>query len=125
MNQAARPRDAGLLHMRLPVGAVTSILHRMTGALLIPLVAAVLALLHKALVSARSYDMVRAVLAGSPGHLLGPVCMWIVAHHTYGGIRHLALDAGLVRGRRAARWSAMVVLAAAVCTGLLAAILWP
>ncbi|MDA8390003.1 MAG: succinate dehydrogenase, cytochrome b556 subunit [Gammaproteobacteria bacterium] len=120
-----RPRDSGLSHMRLPIGAVTSILHRMTGVLLIAVVAAALVILHRALGSVHSYGVAGRVLASPAGRILGPVSLWITAHHTYGGIRHLALDAGFVRGRRGVRRTAAIVLVAALCTGLAAAVLWP
>ena len=125
MNQAARPRDSGLLHMRLPIGAVASILHRVTGLFLIPVVVALLVFLREALASANGYARVVAVVHGLPARVLGPVVVWVVAQHTYAGIRHLVLDAGLVSGRRAMRKSAGAVLVAALATAALAVAVWP
>ncbi len=125
MNQAVRPREFGLLHLRLPVGAVTSILHRVTGLLLIVLVGALIVLLRKALASPQGYMRVATILGGPAAHVLGPLAVWVVAQHTYAGLRHLALDGGLVQGRRAGRASAIAVLVVAAATAFAAALLWP
>ncbi|MHB8252249.1 MAG: succinate dehydrogenase, cytochrome b556 subunit [Acidiferrobacter sp.] len=120
-----RPRDAGLKHMRLPVGAYASILHRITGVLLIAATGLGLVLLHASLGSVAQFRGVRVLMTHPWAHIVGPLAVWAGAQHLYGGIRHLAMDAdrgfGRTQGRRSAAW----VMALAVITALVAALLWP
>ncbi len=120
-----RPRDAGLRHMRLPVGAYASILHRITGLLLIVLTGLGLGLLKSSLQSASGFDAVRALLVQPSARFFGALVVWVVAQHLYGGLRHLTLDAHRGFGREAGRRSATLVLVLAVGTALCAALLWP
>ncbi|MHB1512584.1 MAG: succinate dehydrogenase, cytochrome b556 subunit [Acidiferrobacter sp.] len=120
-----RPRDAGLLTLRLPVGAYASILHRLTGLLLVGVVGLALTFLRASLQGPAAFETVAQRLRGPWGHALGPVAVWIVAQHLYGGIRHLLLDAGWGFGRDRERLSAFAVLALAAVTALGAALSWP
>ncbi len=120
-----RPRDAGLLTLRLPVGAYASILHRLTGLLLVGVVGLALTFLRASLQGPAAFEAVAQRLRGPWGHALGPVAVWIVAQHLYGGIRHLLLDAGWGFGRDRERLSAFAVLVLAAVTALGAALSWP
>lgn len=125
MPSLERPRDVGLRHMRLPVGAYASILHRITGLLLIVSTGLGLELLKTSLQSAAGFEAVRALLAQPSTRLFGPLAVWVAAQHLYGGLRHLALDAHRGFGRDASRRSAALVLVLAVGTAFCAALLWP
>ncbi len=120
-----RPRDLGLLTLRLPVGAYVSILHRITGVLLLGVVGAALVVLRASLQGAAAFEGVARGLRGPWGHALGPVAVWIVAQHLYGGVRHLALDADWGFGRDRERASAIAVLVLAAATALGTVFLWP
>ncbi len=122
---STRPRDLGLLTLRLPVGAYASILHRLTGLLLVGVMGLALTFLRGSLQGPAGFEVVAQGLRGPWGHALGPVAVWIVAQHLYGGIRHLLLDAGWGFGRDQERLSAVAVLVLAVVTALGAALLWP
>lgn len=111
--------------MRLPIGAYASILHRITGVLLIVLTGLGLGLLKASLESASEFHAISALFGQPWMRLVGPLAVWIAAQHFYGGIRHLALDAHQGFGRDASRRSAGLVMALAVFTALLAALLWP
>lgn len=120
-----RPHDLGLKTLRLPVGAYASILHRITGVLLVAAVGLGLAILHASLRDARGFQAVAAAVRGPWGHVIGPLAAWAAAQHLYGGIRHLAQDAGLGFGRGASRATATAVLGLAALTGLWAVFAWP
>ena len=123
--KTTRPHDLGLLTLRLPVGAYVSILHRITGVLLVGVAGLALVLLRTSLQGAAAFEGVAFRLRGPWGQALGPLAVWIAAQHLYGGVRHLALDAGWGFGRDRERASAVAVLILAGITALGAVFLWP
>lgn len=116
-----RPVDAGLLHSRLPVGAVVSILHRVTGVLLAALFPVGLYALSRSLAHRSAFDAWRGALESPQGHVVSGVIAGLLAHHVLAGIRHLLMDLDIGAGLRSARSSAYAVLALALASGLLAA----
>ncbi|HUW98400.1 MAG TPA: succinate dehydrogenase, cytochrome b556 subunit [Acidiferrobacter sp.] len=125
MTALERPRDAGLKYMRLPIGAYASILHRITGLLLVGVSVAGLRLLSLSLASASQFQRIQVTMTGPAAHVLGPLCVWAGAQHLYGGIRHLMFDIDTGCGRGRSRQSAAWVMALALATAILAALLWP
>lgn len=125
MGSQYRPVDSGLLHMRLPVGAIVSILHRVSGVLLLVVVSVAIWLLHRALASPIAYAQTARWIDSRWGAVLGPVACGVVAHHLYAGIRHLLFDVGIGRGRVPSRRSAMLVLVLVLVTVAGSAFLWP
>ena len=111
--------------MRLPVGAYASILHRITGLLLIVLIGLGLGLLKTSLQNASGFHAVSAFLTQPSARLFGPLAVWVAAQHLYGGLRHLSLDVHQGFGRNSSRRSAALVMALAVGTAFLAILLWP
>lgn len=111
--------------MRLPLGAYASILHRITGLLLIVLIGVGLGMLKASLQNASGFHAVSAFLAQPSARLFGPLAVWVAAQHLYGGLRHLTLDVHQGFGRDASRKSAVLVMALALGTALLAILLWP
>lgn len=116
-----RPFFLNLLAIRLPVGAVTSILHRASGAFLSLAVPCLLYVLMLSLRSAEDYAALRALLAGGLGWILGLFTLWALLHHFLAGLRHLGFDLGLGESRLFARKTALATLVGAVAlTGLIA-----
>ncbi len=107
-----RPVYLNLLKIRLPVGGVVSIIHRVTGVLLVLLVPAGAYLLQESLKSAAAFEHVRALLETGLGRLTLLVVVWMCAQHFFSGVRHLLLDIHFGIERRAARRGAWVVLGA-------------
>ncbi|WP_297375594.1 succinate dehydrogenase, cytochrome b556 subunit [Acidiferrobacter sp.] len=120
-----RPQDLGLVTLRLPVGAYASLLHRITGVLLMAVVGWAVVLLRRSLQGPEGFGAVAHGVRGPWGHAIGPLATFVVAQHFYGGIRHLAHDAGWGFGRKRARASAGAVMICAVLTALGALYLWP
>ena len=120
-----RPQDLGLTSLRLPVGAWASILHRITGVLLVGVVGWALVLLRASLQGPEGFQGVADEIRGPWGHVSGPLAILVVGLHFYGGIRHLAHDAGWAFGRERSRASAGAVMILAVLTALAAFWAWP
>lgn len=115
-----------LFQIRLPLPGWVSILHRISGALLVfPFAAWLLYLLDVSLRSEQGFSHARAYL-GMPLAKLGLlVLIWAYCHHFCAGIRYLALDLNKGIGLRAARISSAVVIVVSLAlTAFFASKLW-
>ena len=106
-----RPKNLDLLHFHLPIGGVVSILHRVTGVLLVLALPLAFLLLQQSLRSPESYAQVVALLSSLPARVLLFFTTMLLRHHFLAGVRHLLLDldAGISRG--GSRLGAWLVLA--------------
>jgi|SRR5690606_11682308 succinate dehydrogenase / fumarate reductase cytochrome b subunit len=121
---AKRPVYLNLFQIQQPIGAVVSIVHRVTGALLALLTPFGLWALHLSLQGPAGYARVQAVLGSVPGRLLALLALWLLLQHLYSGIRHLLLDVNVGFELPTARASAWATFAASVITVVLVALLW-
>ena len=106
----------------MPIGAVTSIMHRITGvfpALGIPCTIFVLQL---SLQDEQGYLRAAALLGRFPSNALAAVFVWVFSYHLLAGVRHLLSDVDVgsrLHGARLSAWlvngsAAVIVL---LCTG--------
>ena len=108
IDSPARPVFLNLTQIQLPVGALTSILHRITGVFLAVGVPFAVYLLDLSLRNQQAFERVTGLF----GHLAFKAVMvflvWALAHHILAGIRHMLTDINvgstLHSGRRSA-WS--------------------
>ena len=100
-----------LFEIRLPLPGWISILHRISGALLVfPFAAWLLFMLDASLASEQGFDRIRAYL-DLPLVKLGMLgFVWAYAHHFCAGIRFLLLDINRGIGLKQARLSSVFVL---------------
>jgi succinate dehydrogenase / fumarate reductase cytochrome b subunit len=126
----ARPKylslRALLLEIRLPLPGWVSILHRISGALLVfPFAAWLLYLLDASLASQAGFDHIRHYL-GLPIAKLGMlVFVWAYCHHLCAGIRFLLLDINKGIELGAARRSALIVLIVSLAlTAWIGVLIW-
>jgi len=107
---SSRPVYLNLLQIRMPVPAIASILHRLSGVLLFLLLPAFLLLLHYSLNSAHSFACLQECLQ----YPLSKFVLWVMLssllYHLIAGIRHLIMDAGFGESLTAARWVAYTTL---------------
>lgn len=126
--KTARPefRNIGLgdiVRYRMPLAAIVSILHRVSGALMFLLLPVVLWAFELSLRSAQGFSEVASVLASWPMKLLGVVLFWGLAQHFCAGIRHLVSDVcPCAVAKQAGRRSAAAVLVVSLLATLLFAI---
>ncbi len=109
-NKNKRPVYLNLVQIRLPVGGVVSILHRVTGVLLVLALPFSLLLLERSLASADDYQRIASLAASLPGRLLVLIAVAAVAHHLFAGVRHLLLDLDIGIARTGSRLGAWLVL---------------
>jgi succinate dehydrogenase / fumarate reductase cytochrome b subunit len=109
--------NLNLLHLPLP--AVVSILHRISGALLFVLAFWLLYLLDGSLASAERYESVRQLVAHPLAKLVLLVALWAFLHHFVAGIRYLLLDLHVGIQREKAKSSSVVVFAVSLALTVL------
>ena len=119
----SRPRPVFFnpLRIQLPVGALTSFMHRVTGLILalgMPLGAY---LLDLSLRGAESYARVISLLDALPSRIAAVGLAWALAHHVLAGIRHLLSDIDVGSQLFAARRSAWIVNVSGLAIAALAA----
>ncbi|WP_027995189.1 succinate dehydrogenase, cytochrome b556 subunit [Simplicispira psychrophila] len=115
-----RPMFLNLLQIRMPVGAITSILHRLSGVLLAVGVPLCLTLLWRSLDSEAGFAQVMALLHHRIFQGMVIVLVWALAHHLLAGVRHMLTDINIGSTLHTARRSAWTVNMAGALVALLA-----
>ena len=112
--QTTRPVFLDLWRIKLPLAGVVSILHRISGVVMVLTIPVAAILFHQALSGPEGFALVAGILDVGLVKLVLVVLAWSLLHHLFAGIRYLLLDLGLGLDRSAARRSAMIALAAAI-----------
>ena len=116
-----RPVFLDLTKIRMPVGALTSIGHRISGVMLTIGVPVVVYLLAMSLKDEQSFAQVASLLRLVPAKAALVVLVWAFSHHVLAGVRHLLSDFDIGSPLRLARRSAWLVNLGAVVFSVLAA----
>jgi succinate dehydrogenase / fumarate reductase cytochrome b subunit len=120
-----RPKHLDLTKIRLPVPALVSILHRVSGAALFLFMPLLLWLWQESVASQQRFEQFRAVAAHWAVKLVLLGLAWAYLHHFCAGLRHLALDLHIGTELRAARASSWAALAVSLgLTALVGILLW-
>ncbi len=119
-----RPVFLDLRRIRQPVTAVVSILHRLSGLLLVLAAPFAVALFALSLRDAAGFQQAVEILASPPLRLLGLLLGWGLLHHLLAGLRFLCLDLDLGVSRTVARRSALGVLLGALILSIGLAGVW-
>jgi len=120
-----RPIFLDLMRIQMPVGALTSIGHRISGAVLAASVPMAVYLFGLSLRDAAGFAEVAGLFGRLAYKAAAVIVVWALAHHILGGVRHLLTDFDVGSPLRAARRSAWFVNLAGVVVALLAAmVLW-
>lgn len=118
----SRPVFLELSRIRLPIPGIVSILHRVSGVIMVLAIPVFAGLFAQALSGPEGFASV-ATLAGS---LLGKLALlilaWSMIHHLLAGIRYLGLDLGWGIDRPAARSSAWATIYGALAITLAGAV---
>jgi len=117
-----RPVFLDLTRIRMPVPAIVSILHRLTGLLLILIIPFLLCLLETSLSGPEGYAS--AMSLSAPALLVGLFVVWGLFHHLFSGIRFLLIDLDIGVRRELARISALAVLALGVAATVIVLVIW-
>ena len=110
-----------LAQIGMPVGALTSILHRVSGVLLALAIPVAAWLLARSLQGAAGYADVAGWLGRPAVRLVAVLWVWALAHHLLAGMRHMLSDIDVGSRLRGARRSAWTVNVAGAVVALIAA----
>ena len=120
-----RPVFLNLTQIQMPIGALTSIGHRISGVVLATGVPAAAYLFALSLRDEGGFAQVAALFERFAFKAAAIIAIWALAHHVLGGIRHLLTDFDIGSPLRVARRSAWFVNLAGVVMALLAAgVMW-
>lgn len=117
--QKQRPVFFNVARIQLPVGALTSITHRISGVLLALGIPLCIYLLDLSLQGPSGYNRVIALLDYLPVKGAVIVLTWALAHHVLAGIRHLLSDIDVGSQLSASRRSAWIANIGGVAVALL------
>jgi succinate dehydrogenase / fumarate reductase cytochrome b subunit len=115
-----RPVFLNLLQIQIPVGALTSITHRVTGIVLAFGIPVGIYLLDLSLQGPQGYARASGWFDAFAFRLAAVLSIWALAHHVLAGIRHLLSDVDIGSQLPAARRSAWMVNCGGIAVALLA-----
>jgi succinate dehydrogenase / fumarate reductase cytochrome b subunit len=121
-----RPVYLNLFAIRQPLPAISSILHRISGALLFLIgIPVLLWFVQRTLASQEAFASAMGPLTTVIGKLVMLVLVWSYLYHLLAGLRHLALDLHVGLKLAPARSSAaLVIVLSVVLTLIIAVRLW-
>ena len=119
-SEKRRPVFFNLMQIQMPVGALTSITHRVTGIFLAISVPFGIYLLDLSLQDPQSYAQVISLFDKLTFRAAAIFFVWVLTHHLLAGIRHLLSDIDIGSQLPAARRSAWVVNLGGIAVALLA-----
>lgn len=117
-----RPVNLDLATIKLPITAYVSILHRVSGVVLIAGVAVLLCMLDSSLESAESFASLKASLQAPLYQLIIWATLAALAYHMVAGVRHLIMDCGIGETLEGGRLGAKILIAVAVVLIVLAGV---
>lgn len=120
---AGAPKFLNLFHIRFPIGAIASIGHRISGALLLSSIPLLALALESSLSSEAAFESLRTAV-DTPWWGLLLVLVWAAAQHALAGVRHLLMDIGIGSPLGQARTSAWAAILTAAIIALAGAIRW-
>lgn len=109
-----RPIFLELWRIKLPATGMVSILHRLSGLLMVLAVPLAATLLALSLSGPEGFEAVAAALDHWLARLALLMLAWSLLHHLLAGLRHLLLDLGIGLDRPVARASAWGTIGAAL-----------
>jgi len=115
------PKHLNLLKIKMPVAAVVSIGHRISGFLLVIAIPFVIYAFQQSISSAQGYNSIIATLDNPLIQLILVLLAWSFLHHFFAGIRFLLIDIDIGVSRLMARASAWLVISLAMLTTILIA----
>ena len=122
MVRTKRPVFLDPRQIQLPVGALASIGHRISGVVLALGVPVFVYLLASSLENEQSFARVASQLRLVPVRAALVVLVWALSHHVLAGVRHLLSDFDIGSPLRSARRSAWLVNLGGVALAVLAAV---
>lgn len=117
-----RPKHLALQHIKFPLPAMVSGMHRISGLLLFLVLPVLLWILQSSLHSIETSSTLAEVLQNPLSKLILTGILWAFLHHLCAGVRALTLDfdlgVKLAQARASAKWVYIVSLTLTVLIGV-------
>lgn len=113
----SRPRNIGigsLIRYRFPLTAITSILHRITGVLLVISIPFWLWALMLSLRSAESFSYIACILDSDGFRFVYWLLLSMLGYHVVAGVKHLLMDVGHFETNVGGKYASIIVLTLAI-----------
>jgi|TARA_R100000900_G_scaffold27005_7_gene21384 succinate dehydrogenase / fumarate reductase cytochrome b subunit len=117
-----RPVNLDISTIKLPITAIVSILHRVSGVFLFAGVAVLLWLLDGSLASEEQFVALQETLTQPVWQIVVWAVVAALAYHMVMGVRHLIMDCGIGESLKGGRLGAKLALALAVVLIVLAGV---
>lgn len=117
-----RPVNLDFSTIKLPITALVSITHRVTGIILFGGVAALMWMLQASLESAESFAAVKTLGNHPICHIVLFGILAFLAYHTVMGLRHLIMDFGIGETLKGGQTGAKIALVIAIVLIVLAGV---
>ena len=118
MKTRQRPKHLNLIKVRMPITAIASILHRLSGAFIFLATPFLLYIFTSSLKSNSGFTLASRWLDSFFIKLCFLILIWATVHHLLAGIRYLILDLDIDIDRTSANLSAMLVTVLALVLSL-------
>ena len=121
----SRPKYLNLLQIRMPLPAIVSIMHRVSGAALFFALPLMLWWLQQSLTSGRTFAEFQTMFSNPLVKLVMIGLLWGYLHHLCAGIRHVVMDLDYGLELKTVRLTGTLVLAVSITlTAIIGALLW-
>ena len=123
--KAKRPVNLDIGTINLPLAALTSITHRISGVALVAGLSVLLYLLNHSLVSEADFLRVREIIATTPAKLTLWVILSALGYHLVAGCKHLLMDIGIGETREGGPLGAKITIVLSALVSLMMGVwLW-
>ncbi len=117
-----RPVNLDISTIKLPITAIVSILHRISGVFLFAGVAVLLWMLDASLASEEQFVALQETLTNPVWQVILWAVLAALAYHLVAGVRHLFMDCGVGESLKGGRLGAMLVVGLSVVLIVLAGV---
>ncbi len=122
LEKQQKPKFLNLLQISMPVTALVSILHRLSGLLLVLILPVIIYGFYVSIKSKAHFVELVNYFDSLPFQIILIAVVWVVSHHIFAGIRYLLIDIELGVLLPAAKFTAWVANIAALLITLLFAL---
>lgn len=109
--KSKRPVHLNFFLIKFPLSAITSIMHRLSGLLLLFLIPTILWMWQMSFASSQGFSHLQEILSDDVVKFILWIFLSGFVYHLFAGIRHLLLDVGIGESRKAGRLSGASVIA--------------
>ena len=105
-----RPKNLNLFNMRIPITAVISIMHRVSGILLFFLIPFILYILRESLISEVNFIIIKSYFSIFLVKIFLMFFLSLLIYHVFAGWRHILMDYGFYECKNGGIYTSKIVL---------------